>query len=211
MNLISVKRRVGRVRWLLIVPLMLALSFAASCGPAEEQGAENQNAVDQLPTATASPTEESGESEASGSANEIDAYPPPVQEASESTAGAYPPPQEPPPTIDAYPAPTEEPDGILLALDRPIPPGSTVVTGEGPPNLLIYIINMTLMGELEGTGLIGEDGKFSVTVPALEENVRVGVTTENGLGGLPDVNIRSGEGGFSVPQVGYFYDSVVVR
>ena len=72
-------------------------------------------------------------------------------------------------------------------------------------------MNISLMGKLEGSGVIGDDGTFSISVSPLEENVRLGITTDNAMQGVPETNVRPGEGEFNVPQVGYFYDTFVVR
>jgi hypothetical protein len=64
------------------------------------------------------------------------------------------------------------------------------------------------MGEVLAQTVIGEDGTFSVDVPALEVNTRIGLTTN--AGDSVESGIRPGDGAMNVPQVGYFYDSVMV-
>lgn len=212
MNLSPAKRRILPARWLAILILIAGLLLVVGCGPAEgPDRADNENDAGQVP-AVDTPSQGSDDSEP----GDAGAYPAPAQAANENAGEGYPPPQEPPTVVhpaqsDAYPAPTVELDGVPLTVNRPVPPGATVVTGEGPPNLNIYIVDMTHMGIMLGSGLIGEDGKYAVNVTPLEENVRIGVSTDSALSGVPDEGIRPGEGGFSVPQVGYFYDSVVVR
>jgi hypothetical protein len=46
-------------------------------------------------------------------------------------------------------------------------------------------------------------------VPPLPADTRIGLTTADA--DLVEEGIRPGEGAISVPQVGYFYDSVMVR
>jgi hypothetical protein len=124
----------------------------------------------------------------------------------------YPPPA---PTAiieqtDAYPADGAD-DGIRLALDKPILPGATEVTGVGPPGLVVYLMNITFMGESVGTGSIGADGTFRIPIMSLEEGNRVGLNADVTTIGLTNDDIQLGEGALSVPQVGFFFDSVVVR
>ena len=193
-------------RWIVSFVLIMLLLLAAACKPVDDQeGEENDNVVDQ-PTAVviAPPQNDSPE--------ENEAYPPPpIPEAVVDPDEAYPPPQEILPPPDAYPGPTDASEGTILSFDRPLTPGSTIISGDGPPGLLVHILNVTQMGKLEGSGIIGDDGRFSISVPPLVENVRLGVTTDNAMQSLADANVLPGEGEFSVPQVGYFYDTLMVR
>jgi hypothetical protein len=131
-------------------------------------------------------------------------------------AQAYPSPTSQGP-VEAYPAPpTPDPAAIPLVLDRPLKVGATVVTGGGPAGLVIGIINVTLMGEELGSGIIGPDNRFSVSVPALEASTRIGLAVnDTGSTGreLSDyyTNDYKGPGALMVPQVGYFQDSDMVK
>jgi len=220
MDFTQTSRRIVRRNRLLFITLIVLLLLVAACGPIDDPEVDQTvTAIDQ-PTALVTAPPQNGpveESEAypppqNNLHEQGEAYPPPpVPEAVIDPDGAYPPPQENLNPPDAYPGPTEVPSGTLLSFDRPITPGSTVVTGEGPSGLLIYIMNVSLMGKLEGSGVIGDDGNFSISMSPLEENVRLGITTDNAMQGLPETNVRPGEGEFNVPQVGYFYDTFVVR
>jgi hypothetical protein len=111
--------------------------------------------------------------------------------------------------VDAYP-PTEEPTGILFALDKPIAAGAESVSGVGPPDLTVYILNVTFMGEQMGTAVIGDDGRFSVPVDPIQPGIRIGLTADVTTIGLTEEDILPGDGEIGVPQVGYFYDSFVI-
>lgn len=116
--------------------------------------------------------------------------------------------------IRAEPGPPEvEP----LQLDKPIPAGSTKVTGSGPPGVPIVLMDITFGGNLLASGVIGEDGKFQLTLDRpLEARHRIGVT----LGELSGTQWQRedfaderfyGDEALSVPQVGFFYDTYMVR
>lgn len=122
----------------------------------------------------------------------------------------YPPPRIVNTPVIAYPAPGETASGTLLALDKPISEGDTVVTGVGPPTLAVYLLNITFMGEQLGAAVIGEDGTFSIEVNPLPAGIRVGLTADVASSSLNPEDIRPGEDQISVPQVGYFYDSYVI-
>lgn len=110
--------------------------------------------------------------------------------------------------VDAYPAPTAH-TGILLALNKPIKPNDTEVSGVGPPGLPINIVNITLMGEQLGAGVVGNDGTFSIPV-SLQSNIRVGINANIEAFGLTSEEIKPGDDAMNVPLVGYFFDTVVV-
>ena len=214
------RRRLEKGKWLYSITLIMLLLLAAACKPVNDQeGEEDDNGVDEPKAVVTAPPQEDPPEENEAYPppqialpEENEAYPPPpVPEPIIDPDAAYPPPQELPQPPEAYPGSTDEAEGIILSFERPIKPGSTAVTGDGPPGLFIYIMNVTLMGKLEGSGNIGDDGRFSINVSPLEENIRLGVSTDNAIQGLPEVNVRPGEGEFNVPQVGYFYDTVVVR
>lgn len=116
------------------------------------------------------------------------------------------------PEVD-FPAigyPSLDSNGILLAFDKPIQPDDTVITGVGPAGLAVYILNMTFMGTELGSGVIGDDGKFSVQVSELQRGTRIGLTADVTTVGLTEADIQPGDGVMAVPRVGYFYDTFVI-
>jgi hypothetical protein len=134
-----------------------------------------------------------------------DAYPAPL---ATPTTGPYPPPSPTLIPVDAYPAEDVEPTGTLLAINPPLQTGATTVSGVGPAGITVIVQDITSMGEVLAQTVIGEDGTFTVDVPALEVNTRIGLTTN--AGDSVEGGIRPGDGSMNVPQVGYFYDSVMV-
>lgn len=180
--------------------VLLFLFIVVGCGPANETE----------PTAT--PTDTSEELAPSPEATASDAYP--AQNTPESAPAvddAYPPPSPTAIVQGAYPAPTpERQDGILLALDKPIQAGDTTISGVGPPNLPVYILNVTFMGEEMGSGVIGEDGTFSIAVDPVPTGIRLGLTATIEEIGLMENDVRPGDNAINIPQVGYFYDSFVI-
>ena len=127
--------------------------------------------------------------------------------------GAYPAsPVSLSPSVEAYPlVETVNENRILLALDKPMSSGDTMVTGVGPPGLYVYILNITLMGEELGSGAVDNDGIFTISLSELLVDTRIGLSADIGTIGLTEVDVLPGEDTVSVPQVGYFYDSYIIR
>lgn len=131
---------------------------------------------------------------------------------SDNGTNSYPAPQDITPSTsqEAYPSQTTS-DGILLALDKPIKEETTTVTGEGPAGLPITIINITQMGESLGSGVINEEGKFSVTVSPLAVGTRIGLQADVAALGLNQDDIKLGSEARNVPLVGFFFDTALVE
>jgi hypothetical protein len=100
-------------------------------------------------------------------------------------------------------------------LDRPLLPGATEVRGTGPAGVPIFIADVTFMGDPLGTGTIGADGEFVVTVYPLADGHRIGLA----LGILDGTRWKSedfylpayyGPDSMQAPQVGFFHDTVMV-
>lgn len=198
--------------------------------PTEPEAAEAEPAEDAETADTPEPEqEEVTEAEETTPSQEEEAYPPPAETptpaSSDEAEAAYPPPQaasesdsgEP----EAYPppvTPTEVTSSIPIVpfvLEKPVAAGATVLRGTGPANVPILAVNVTLMGEVLGATVIGEDGTFEISVPALEENTWVGIALDELEGtGLTLEDFRAlgfrGEGASQVPQVGFVQDSVTV-
>ncbi|MBI5568059.1 MAG: hypothetical protein HY870_24385 [Chloroflexi bacterium] len=100
-------------------------------------------------------------------------------------------------------------------LERPLVAGASIVRGTGLAGIPVYIADVTFMGELLGTGTIGSNGKFEVTVPPLSEGHRIGVA----LGVLDGTHWKVedfykpdyyGPDFMQSPQVGFFFDTAMV-
>ena len=152
---------------------------------------------------------EEGDPDPSGAEGE-EGYPPP-QPTTAVADGPYPPPTlENPTAASAYPEPEATLEGgIEFSFERPINVGDTVIRGMGPAGLEVKIINITFMGEEIASTRIGDDGRFEVDVPALEAGIRIGLTADIEDSDLEE-QIVPGDGAVNVPQVGYYFDSIVL-
>ena len=117
----------------------------------------------------------------------------------------------------AYPAPeTPFPGAIAFQFDRPVKANATQITGNAPAGVVLNIVNITLMGEVLGSGVVGPDNRFAISVTPLVANIRVGIEViDTGSSGhaYEDFNNKAyqGEGAVVMPQVGYFLDTVLVE
>ena len=122
-------------------------------------------------------------------------------------------PTSPSPSPLASPLPISH--AIPLKLDRPIVAGTDVIRGTGPAGVPIWIADVTFMGEVLGQGTIGPDGKFAINVKPLEASHRLGVALAE-LSGTPwkpeDFYHPEfyGPDAMQLPQVGFFFDTVMV-
>ena len=76
----------------------------------------------------------------------------------------------------AYPSPSEIDESERFKIDQPLTAGSTTVTGQAPKNLSLAIVNISLGGSILGTGISGDDGRFTINVAPLPEGYRIGLT-----------------------------------
>jgi len=104
---------------------------------------------------------------------------------------------------------------VPFQLQKPIIAGTTRVKGTGVPGAPITIVNISFMGRQLGMGTVDSDGTFEIKVPALEENLFVGLSV-----GDPAKNQWQpeyfygeefhGDAAMQVPQVGFFQDTATV-
>jgi hypothetical protein len=97
-------------------------------------------------------------------------------------------------------------------LDRPLLAGATRVSGRGPAGLGITIVDVTMSGEVIGSGEIGEDGSFGITVKPLLLGNRVGIMANGQLPseGQGSLDLLWGEGGIQLPMIGDVFATAVV-
>jgi hypothetical protein len=118
-------------------------------------------------------------------------------------------------SISPLPSPLPVNNAVPFQLDRPIVAGTDVIRGTGPVGVPIWIADVTFMGEVLGQGTIGPDGKFAIQVKPLEANHRLGVALAE-LAGTPwkaEDFYRPeyyGPDVMQAPQVGFFFDTVMV-
>ena len=115
-----------------------------------------------------------------------------------------------PPPSDAG-APTTEAQGIRFEIDRPVRAGDTVLRGAGVPGTGLAAHDVTRMGVELGAGIVGNNGRFEITVGQLTPSVRLGITLVE-----PDDTIWAdpallGPQSLVVPMVGSYLDTVMVE
>ncbi|HEY62833.1 MAG TPA: hypothetical protein G4N95_09315 [Anaerolineae bacterium] len=142
----------------------------------------------------------------------------------------YPPPKEYKPTENPYPSPVITQAGYPVPevmddgntsititpfkLDKPIYEGDTKISGKGPINVPIILLDITFMGEYLGQTITNENGIFNITVEPLEASHRIGIM----LGPLEGTEWESfefdqnyyGNEARNIPLVGFFYDTALI-
>ena len=64
---------------------------------------------------------------------------------------------------------------MRFQIARPLKAGDTVVKGNGPAGIPIVIVSVTTMGNQLGSGVIGPDSQFAISVQPLTANIRIGL------------------------------------
>ncbi len=148
-----------------------------------------------------------------------EAYPPPaaVVEGVEPYPGAgeaAPPPANPP---GDYPPAAETFQEPRFRFDTPITAATAIITGQAPPDTSLAIMDVTYNGSLLGAGRSDSSGRFSIPVSGLVAGNRIGI----GIGEIPSGQSLNdlaehyfpyrGEGFMNLPNVGIFYDTVLIE
>ena len=131
---------------------------------------------------------------------------------------SYPPPQNTAASETIYPITTSTPDPSIIPfrLHRPVQEGATIITGTGPAGVPIVLQDVTFMGVDLGQTVIGPDNTFVLEIAPLEKGHRIGVK----LGDLSNTQWTEddfyspdyyGEEPVQLPQVAFYYDSVMVQ
>jgi hypothetical protein len=106
---------------------------------------------------------------------------------------------------------------IDFSIDEPLVEGDSVVSGEGPSDLSISIVDVTLMGEVIGRGKINKRGTFEVEVKPLIANHRIGVmldakaVEEYTESVVQELGKHLGDDSMMLPQIGRIYDTAMVH
>lgn len=194
--------RLTALLWLLMVLLMVA-----SC----------QSSPSELPSTT-EPISEATPVQTAVSEN---SYPAPVNTVSTTNSG-YPAPVATTPveTSAAYPAPPQIDTSLQdprFAITAPVSASDTAVTGQALPGLELAIVDITYNGVILGTGLSDENGRFSIPVSSLIPGNRIGITLfklRPGESTIEDAVVtlysHRGEGYMNLPNVGIFFDTLLV-
>jgi hypothetical protein len=115
-------------------------------------------------------------------------------------------------------APPSTPAGkvVRFQIDRPLKAGATTVTGRGLAGIPISIDNLTLGGNELGAGIVGKDNRFSIEVPPLADNVRIGIAVGDVSStghSLEEFNADAykGDEPLMVPMIGFYLDTALVQ
>lgn len=110
-------------------------------------------------------------------------------------------------------------EGPPFSIDEPLGAGDKMVSGTGPAQVGILVVDVTLMGEVLGRGQIGKDGQFSIAVqPPLIVNHRIGLMLDDQSPGIVQTQqaveqlVRfDGKNAIIIPRVGKLYDAASVK
>ena len=116
-------------------------------------------------------------------------------------------------------APATSIDGPTFEIEEPVVAGTTQVRGKGPYDTPIAIVDVTMTAEPLGTGIIAPDGTFTIDVPNLVANHRIGIVVgviEGTPVPSPEDYVKSfepfrGEGYMNLPYIGVVFASVMVQ
>lgn len=209
------RKRLPSSNMVLVAIVAMAFSFIlTACGPSTPAvDVEEESPVTSTPLPLESPTE----NEAAGSSE--DAYPPPTpaMPAEESYPAGEPPTRavpSPTPLPEGYPASSEEVfEEPRFQIDQPLVAGAERVTGQAPPNMRLAIANVTLSGEVLGTGVSDDQGRFDIAVSPLPAGNRIGVTFGELEEGMSFVDMAEeyyphrGDNFMNIPNVGLYLET----
>ncbi len=110
-------------------------------------------------------------------------------------------------------------EGSSFSISEPLRQDATEVTGTGPQGIPITIADLTLMGEVLGRGMIGPDGRFTISVtPPLIANHRIGIMLDDQNTELyfteellAQLEAFRGDNAIIVPRIGAVYDAASVQ
>lgn len=180
------------------------LLFLAACGPAAQEPPAEQPVVVE-PTQVAA--EAAGDE---GAATE--GYPAPLPTVAEAypVSTLAPEPYPPAADNDAFQEPR-------FQLDAPVRAGSTTISGQAPPGMVLAIIDVTYNGATLGIGSSDNQGRFEINVNDVIEGHRLGVTFGELEPGTTyaDMSVKyyphRGDGFMNLPNVGIVLDSTIVE
>jgi hypothetical protein len=120
-------------------------------------------------------------------------------------------------TPGAYPPAAETFQEPRFRIDQPVSVSATTITGQAPPNLALAVQDVTFNGTLLGTGRSDESGRFTIPVSGLIEGNRIGLSIAELAEGQTLNQMAEqyfpnrGEGFMNLPNVGIFFDTVLVQ
>lgn len=107
--------------------------------------------------------------------------------------------------------PTALAEGLRFEIDRPVRAGDTVLRGAGTPGTSLVVHDVTRMGVELGAGIVGDDGRFEITVGQLTPNVRLGITLAEPDDAIWANTALLGPQSLVVPMVGSYLDTIMVE
>ena len=191
---------------LIVLCIFLVLVLAACTG----NGDGGELPVDKLQSEKAETIREESQVE------DPDAEPYPAgSESDQDTTGTYPPSVQAEPNSGAYPPPADgnEVEGTRFEIDLPVYAGESEISGTGKAGTPLELIDITFGGIL-GSTVVDSNERFAIKLASELEpdrliGIRMSVPRESEewaeLWEMRSKNARS------VPNVGYFLDTVVVR
>ncbi len=134
-------------------------------------------------------------------------------QAGASSDSAYPGPDKSYPGPDsAYPGPQFK-EGPAFTIN-PLSAGDTEVTGTGPANVPIRLLDVSQYGEIFGETTIGEDGTFRVPVEngrlVSGNQLAIQLGSLNGTGLNPD-DFKRGPNYEDMPYIGIIFTRAVIQ
>jgi hypothetical protein len=199
---------------------VLALAFlAVGCGGATTSTTPTLTATDAAASGAPAGSDTAATSTAPAAPDGAaeSAYPVPLTDG--GAAPAYPAEGEAALPAESYPVPAAE-EAFLeprFRIDQPVTAATTTVTGQAPPNLTLAILDVTYGGSPLGIGQSDANGAFAISVSGLTAGNRIGLA----IGALPEgLDIAQtaetyfphrGEGFQNLPNIGVFYDTILVE
>jgi len=103
-------------------------------------------------------------------------------------------------------------EGIVkFNIDEPLVAGASQVTGVGPADLGISLVDVTVGYEVLGSGNVNREGKFDIKVaPVLISGHRIGILTEVPLSSA-EFQKYAGDGQHFTAQGGWVVESAIVE
>jgi hypothetical protein len=110
--------------------------------------------------------------------------------------------------------------GPAFAIDLPLQPGATRISGQGPVSIPIVVVDVTMTGLELGSGFIDENGRFDIELNSpLPGGHRVGIlagtthpmSAEEVQAYMETLYPWKGKGARDLPHVGTLFDSAMVE
>lgn len=141
-----------------MIPLCLCLTLLLIGACADAKMASDEEEV-VLPSPVTVPTLIQGQEEVGNDRNPVDQdFTYPIKQPDTSINTVY-------PIVTQYTLPPGTTMGPDFRIDRPVKAESLTVTGVGPAGVPIILIDVSELGRVYGEVVIGESGKFEISIP----------------------------------------------